>query len=91
MAKQQWVNHDELVHEFTKLTTDHDGLLGVLENTLTGASDDTLDQDVDASFQARRLLCILFQVQNYSYTACPKIFNGWKRLQTSPTDVRKTI
>jgi len=53
MDKQRAVEHDELVHEFETLTTDLDGLLGVLENTL--------DND-DATFEAKRLLCTLFQV-----------------------------
>ena len=53
MDKQRAVEHDELVHEFETLTTDLDGLLGVLENTL--------DND-DANFEAKRVLCTLFQV-----------------------------
>ena len=53
MDKQRAVEHDQLVHEFETLTTDFDGLLGLLENTL--------DND-DATFEAKRVLCTLFQV-----------------------------
>ena len=52
MDKQRAVEH-ELIHEFETLTTDLDGLLGLLENTL--------DID-DANFEAKRMLCTLFQV-----------------------------
>ena len=52
MDKQRAVEHDQLVHEFETLTSDLDGLLGLLENTL--------DSD-DANFEAKRLLCTLFQ------------------------------
>ena len=51
------VEHDQLVHEFERLTTDPYGLLGVLEDTLHEHGD-------DANFEAKRLLCALFQVQN---------------------------
>jgi len=53
MDKQRAVEHDQLVHEFETLTSDLDGLLGLLE--------DTLDND-DANFEAKRVLCTLFQV-----------------------------
>jgi len=53
MDKPQAVKHDELVHDFETLTTDLDGLLGVLENTL---------DNNDANFEAKRVLCTLFQV-----------------------------
>ena len=56
MDKQRLVEHDQLIHEFERLTTDQDGLLGVLEDTLHEYGD-------DASFEAKRLLCGLFQVQ----------------------------
>ena len=52
MDKQRAVEHDQLVHEFETLTSDLDGLLGLLENTL----------DNDANFEAKRVLCTLFQV-----------------------------
>ena len=55
MDKQRLVEHDQLIHEFERLTTDPDGLLGVLE--------DTLQYDDDANFESKRLLCALFQVQ----------------------------
>ena len=48
--------HDQLIHEFERLTTDQDGLLGVLEATLHEYGD-------EANFEARKLLCALFQVQ----------------------------
>ena len=57
IANQRRVEHDALIHELEKLTTDPDGLLGVLEATLIKHCD-------DVSFEARKLLCILFQVQN---------------------------
>ena len=65
MEKQRRVEHDELIHEFEKLTTDPDGLLGVLEDTLNKCSDDPSQQHGDdVTFEARKLLCNLFQVQN---------------------------
>ena len=57
MDKQRVVDHDQLIHEFERLTTDPDGLLGVLEDTLYDEHGD------EANFEARRLLCTLFQVQ----------------------------
>ena len=54
--KQCTVEHDQLIREFERLTTDLDGLLGVLENTLQEYGD-------EASFEAKKLLCALFQVQ----------------------------
>ena len=56
MDKQRVVEHDQLVQEFEELTTDPDGLLGVLEDALHEYGD-------EASFEAKRLLCVLFQVQ----------------------------
>ena len=56
MDKQRVVEHDQLIHEFEELTTDPDGLLGVLEETLSDEYGD------EAIFEARRLLCALFQV-----------------------------
>ena len=56
MDKQRVVDHDQLIHEFERLTTDPDGLLGVLEDTLHEHGD-------EANFEAKRLLCTLFQVQ----------------------------
>ena len=47
---------DDLIQEFAIFTTELDGLLGVLENVLRGHVDDT-------NFEAKRLLCALFQVQ----------------------------
>ena len=55
MDKQRVVEHDQLVQEFEELTTDPDGLLGVLE--------DTLIEYGETSFEAKKLLCGLFQVQ----------------------------
>ena len=54
--KRQVVECDQLVQEFESLITDPDGLLGVLEGALHEYGD-------DAIFEARRLLCALFQVQ----------------------------
>ena len=56
MDKQRVVEHDQLIQEFEELTTDRDGLLGVLEDALHEHGD-------GASFEAKRLLCVLFQVQ----------------------------
>ena len=50
---QRAVEHDQLILEFEMLTSDLDGLLGLLEYTL--------DSD-DADFKAKRMLCTLFQV-----------------------------
>lgn len=57
MDKQRVVEHDQLIQEFEELTTDPDGLLGVLEDVLHDEYGDK------ASFEAKRLLCALFQVQ----------------------------
>ena len=54
MDKQRVVEHDQLIQEFEELTTDTDGLLGVLKDALHGGG---------ASFEAKKLLCVLFQVQ----------------------------
>ena len=75
MEKQWRVEHDELVQEFTRLTTDQDGLVGVLEKTLQklhrdGAlheHGDDAQREQAASHDARKLLCLLIQVQNYLY------------------------
>ena len=56
IERQQVVEHDHLIHEFVELTTDQDGLLGVLEDTLHESGD-------EANFEAKKLLCALFQVQ----------------------------
>ena len=53
MDKQRAVEHDELVHEFETLTTDPDGLFGLLENAM---------DNYDPNFEAKRVLCALFQV-----------------------------
>lgn len=53
MDKQRKVEHDQLIHEFETLTADLDGLLGLLENIL---------DNNDANFEAKRILCTLFQV-----------------------------
>ena len=55
MDTRRMPEHDQLIHEFERLTTDPDGLLGVLEYTLHEYGD-------DANFEAKRLLCALFQV-----------------------------
>ena len=60
MNKQRVVEHDQLLHEFETLTSDVDGLLGVLEGTLDNG---------DATFEAKRLLCTLFQVSAESKRA----------------------
>ena len=57
IAKQRVVQHDELIQEFEFLITDSDGLLGVLEETLSEEHGDKAD------FEAKRMLCGLFQVQ----------------------------
>ena len=49
--------HDDLIHEFKILTTDQDGLLGMLEGALRVKYGD------EANFEAKKLLCTLFQVQ----------------------------
>ena len=54
---QQMVDHEQLVQEFESLTTDLDGLLGVLEDSLREHSD-------EAHFGSKKLLCALFQVQS---------------------------
>ena len=56
MDKQRVVEHDQLIQEFEELTTDPDGLLGVLEDALHDEYGD------EANFEAKRLLCALFQV-----------------------------
>ena len=56
MDKQRVVEHDQLIHEFERLTTDQDGLLGVLEDALQ-------EYGGEANFEAKKLLCALFQVQ----------------------------
>ena len=55
MDKQRVVEHDQLVQEFEELTTDPDGLLGMLEDALH-------EYGGEANFEAKRLLCALFQV-----------------------------
>ena len=55
LSKQQSVKCDDLIHEFEILTTDQDGLLGVLEDTLH-------EYGSEANFEAKKLLCALFQV-----------------------------
>ena len=57
MDKQRVVEHDQLIQEFEELTTDPDGLLGVLEDVLHH------EYGGGASFEAKKLLCVLFQVQ----------------------------
>ena len=54
-SKQQTVRSEDLIHEFEVLTTDQDGLLGVLEDTLQ-------EYGSGANFEAKKLLCALFQV-----------------------------
>ena len=58
MDKQCTVEHDRLIHEYEKLTTDLDGLLGVLEDALQ-------EYGREANFEAKKLLCALFQVYLY--------------------------
>ena len=60
--KQRVLECDQLIHEFERLTTDPDGLLGVLEDALHEYGD-------DATFEAKRLLCGLFQVNSF-HTYC---------------------
>ena len=55
MSKQQTVRSEDLIHEFEVLMTDQDGLLGVLEDTLQEYGD-------EANYEAKKLLCALFQV-----------------------------
>ena len=57
MGRQRLVQHDQLIQELEKLITDSDGILGVLEETLSEEHGD------EANFEAKRLLCDLFQVQ----------------------------
>ena len=57
MDTRQMPEHDQLIHEFERLTTDPDGLLGVLEETLSD------EYGGGADFEAKKLLCALFQVQ----------------------------
>ena len=68
MDKQRVVEHDQLVQEFEELTTDPDGLLGVLEDTLQEYGD-------EASFEAKKLLCALFQVAT-------RLNNSWNKYCT---------
>jgi len=51
--QQRVAEQDQLLHEFETLHSDIEGLLGVLENTL---------ENGDAKFEAKKLLCALFQV-----------------------------
>ena len=60
LDKQRVVDHDQLIHEFERLTTDPDGILGVLEDTL---HEHGYEENFEANFEAKRLLCALFQVQ----------------------------
>ena len=54
---QRLVEHDPLIAEFGTLSNDPDGLLGVLEDTLRKHGDEHHE------FEAKKLLCALFQVQ----------------------------
>ena len=63
MDKQRVVNHDQLIQEFEELTTDLGGLLGVLEQTLNL-------HNGEANFEAKRLLCNLFQVWMKYHNTC---------------------
>ena len=58
MAKQYVVEHDRLIHEFERLTSDLDGLLGMLEDTLN-------EHGSNANLEAKKFLCALFQVYLY--------------------------
>ena len=60
MDKQRVVEHDQLIHDFERLTTDPDGLLGVLEAAASTCG-------CDPQFEAKRILCNLFQVQVIDY------------------------
>ena len=51
--QQRVAEQDQLLHEFETLHSDIEGLLGVLQNTL---------ENGDAKFEAKKLLCALFQV-----------------------------
>ena len=50
-------DHDQLIYEFERLTTNPDELLGVLEDALHNEYGDA------ANFEGKSLLCALFQVQ----------------------------
>ena len=62
-GKQEVIDHDQLVQEFETLTTDLDGLLGTLEDTLE-------EYGSEANFEAKKLLCALFQVQDEYLKQC---------------------
>ena len=51
------MGHDALIHEFERLTSDFDGLLGLLEKILREGGGDPY-------FEAKKLLCVLFQVHS---------------------------
>lgn len=65
MEKQCRVEHDELLQEFTRLTTDQEGLAGVLEEIMCELRSDAQHKQA-AHRDAKKLLCLLIQVQNYS-------------------------
>ena len=85
MNKQRVVEHDQLVHEFETLTSDLDGLLGLLENALD-------NYNGDAAFEARKLLCAQFQVSEcmsllytgslYSYIMFPLLYISCRKHTT---------
>ena len=52
------MEHDQVLLDYEKLTTEQEGLLGVLEENL---------KSDDACFEAKRLLCALFQVWTHCY------------------------
>ena len=76
MDKQRVVEHDQLIHEFERLTTDPDGLLGVLEDTLHEHGD-------DANFEAKRLLCGLFQVKIVYVAATHTVYLDINKISTT--------
>ena len=75
LDKQRVVEHDHVIYEFERLTTDPDGLLGVLEDTLHECSD-------EAKFEAKRLLCALFQVQIEDIIYCTFMFFNYHSIST---------
>ena len=59
--KMTRTHHSDLIEEFEGLTTDLDGILGLLEKTL------------GSDFEAKRLLCDLFTVKLQNITVAIKL------------------
>ena len=72
MDKQRAVKHDELVHDFETLTTDLDGLLGVLENTLDNNDAGGSHWTTMMQTLKQRGCCVLYfkLVQSYNVAEC---------------------